>query len=235
MKRGIVHSETHSTGTGKLLRDFILGGQDGLVNVLGLILGVATATQDPKFVIIAGLSALFAESISMGAVAYTSSKAQWDYYRSERTREVYEIKKMPDEEKKEIRQIYHRKGFRGKLLDDIVKKITSNKKLWLETMMVEELRLFPDDYQNPGKIGGVVFVATVIGSVIPLMPFFFLPVFQAAVVAVCLAAVALFIGGYFKAKVTMGKWFRSGMEMVVIGVLAAVAGYIIGELLQVLV
>ena len=174
MKRGRTQrSEQHTAGTGTLLRDFILGGQDGLVNVLGLILGVATATQDRRFIIIAGLSALFAESISMGAVAYTSSKAQWDFYRSERAREKREITHIPKEERNEIRDIYQRKGFRGTLLNAIVNRITSDKKLWLETMMVEELRLFPDEYQKPAKTGGIVFAATIIGSLIPLLPYFF--------------------------------------------------------------
>src|SRR5574341_685816 len=69
------------------LADVILGGQDGLVNVLGVILGVAAATQDARIVIAAGMAATFAESISMGAVAYTSKLAEHDLYHSERERE----------------------------------------------------------------------------------------------------------------------------------------------------
>ena len=92
MKRG----GRHSKSKGEYLRDFILGGQDGLVNVLGIILGVATATMDERFIIVAGLSALFAESISMGAVAFTSSKAARDYYYAELERERLEIKKFPE-------------------------------------------------------------------------------------------------------------------------------------------
>src|SRR3989304_327092 len=107
------------------IREFILGGQDGLVNVLGLILGVATATQDVKIVLIAGISALFAESISMGAVAYTSSKAAWDFYRSMRVLEVREIIEVPKAEEREVREIYHAKGFNGRLLDQIVKRTVS--------------------------------------------------------------------------------------------------------------
>ncbi len=84
------HIEMHKAGS--LLRDFILGWQDGLVNVLGVILGVATATQNAKFVIVAGLAAAFAESISMAAVAYTSFKAEEDYYNSEVNRETLEMK-----------------------------------------------------------------------------------------------------------------------------------------------
>ena len=67
------------------LSDIILGGQDGLVNVLGVILGMAAATNDPHLVVVAGLAATFAESVSMGAVAYTSTLADADFYESERS------------------------------------------------------------------------------------------------------------------------------------------------------
>src|SRR3989338_6542222 len=111
----MVAGETHKISRGSYLRDFILGGQDGLVNVLAVILGVAVATNDIRIVIIAGLAATFGESISMAAVAYTSTKAEEDYYKSELEREKREMKEMPKEERKEIQDIYHKKGFRGNL------------------------------------------------------------------------------------------------------------------------
>src|SRR3989344_492700 len=98
------------------LRDFILGSQDGLVNVLALVLGVASATNDIRIVLIAGLAATFAESISMAAVAYTSTKAAHDYYEKEHASEWQEVKEQPEKARREIREIYHRKGFRGQLL-----------------------------------------------------------------------------------------------------------------------
>src|SRR5512134_3619712 len=84
------------------LSDIILGGQDGLVNVLGVVLGVAAATSDPHIVLVAGLAATFAESVSMGAVAYTSTMADADFYESEREREHRHIREMPHLERDEI-------------------------------------------------------------------------------------------------------------------------------------
>src|SRR3989344_5030954 len=89
------HREEHEVERGSLLRQLILGGQDGLVNVLGIILAVATATNDAKIVLIAGLAATFAESISMAAVAYTSSKAARDHYLREQELELREIRLHP--------------------------------------------------------------------------------------------------------------------------------------------
>jgi len=102
-----VHTEKHSPA-GALFKEFILEGQDGLVNVLGVILGLAAATSNAKLVIIAGLAAAFAESFSMAAVAFTSAKAEADYFASERKRELFEIENFPDTERKEIYDIYHR-------------------------------------------------------------------------------------------------------------------------------
>src|SRR5438067_11963315 len=74
-------------GIARSLRDIILGGQDGLVNVLGLVLGVAAATAQLRIIVVAGLAATFSESIAMGGVAYTSALAERDYYLAQLAKE----------------------------------------------------------------------------------------------------------------------------------------------------
>src|SRR5438445_4144452 len=108
--------EPHRVGS--WLRDIILGGQDGLVNVLGIVLGATAAGADTRIVIASALAATFAESLSMGAVAYTSRLA--DHYLSELRRELSEIRECPEEERQEVREIYRAMGFDGPLLDAIV-------------------------------------------------------------------------------------------------------------------
>src|SRR6202012_3928640 len=118
------HQEGEKHKMSNPLRDVILGGQDGLVNALGIILGVMAASNDVKILIATVLAATIAESFSMGAVAYTSALSQRDYYDSERRKEVEEVEKFPEMEKEEIRRIYQKKGFNGKTLEDIVQTIT---------------------------------------------------------------------------------------------------------------
>jgi len=229
------HKEERRKGVSRSnIRDFILGFQDGLVNTLGLVLGVATAVQSSKLVLISGLVTTFAESVSMAAVAYTSTKAAKEFYDSEFEREKKEIKEIPHFEVQEIRDIYHKKGFRGKQLEGIVKKITSNKQLWLETMMAEELKLFPEDYDKPVKSAFVVGISAVIGSLIPVLPFFFFDVKTGMVVGLLFSVLTLFAVGGVKAKVTIGDWKKSGVEMAVIGTVAALVGYVVGSLLGVI-
>ncbi len=213
------------------MRDIILGGQDGLVNVLGIVLGVAGATSDTVTVLIAGIAATFAESISMAAVAYTSMKASLDYYYSERAREKREIEERPEEERREIKEIYFKKGFRGTLLNNIVRHITKDKDVWLKTMMSEELDLSLKEISNPLGSGITVGVSAIIGSIVPLIPFFFLSVGHAMVGSLLISTITLYATGYVKAKLTIGDPIKSGVELAVIGMLAALTGYGIGILL----
>ena len=231
----MVAGETHKISRGSYLRDFILGGQDGLVNVLAIILGVATATNDIRIVLIAGLVATFGESISMAAVAYTSTKAEEDFYKSEVEREKREMREMPDEEKKEIHDIYYKKGFRGNLLNAVVNKITSNDKVWLKTMMAEELHLYEEQRGNPLKSAAIVGFAAILGSLIPLIPFAFLDIWGGITASIIVSVLFLFLVGAVKAKITIGNWIKSGIELTVIGMAAALIGYGIGSILGVVV
>ena len=214
------------------LSDVILGGQDGLVNVLGVILGVAAATGNTWVVIVAGLAATFAESVSMGAVAYTSTLADADYYESEREREYRHIQEMPKLESNEIRVIYENKGFHGGLLDKIVDTITANEDVWVAVMMAEEHQLSPKDRADALRSAFVVGFSAIIGSLIPLAPFVFLPVNTSIWVSILVAALVLFIVGFYKARQTVGHPGRSGLEMAIIGTLSALVGYAVGSLLK---
>lgn len=227
-------AERHEGISRSNIRDFILGFQDGLVNTLGLVLGVATAVQSSKIVLISGLVTTFAESVSMAAVAYTSTKAAKEFYESQLEKEKKEIEEIPQMEMQEIRDIYYKKGFKGKQLESIVKKITSDKKLWLETMMREELKLFPDDYEKPVKSSFVVGLSAVIGSLIPIIPFFLVDVKSGMIAALALSIIALFVVGSIKAKITIGNWKRSGLEMAIVGTVAALVGYFVGSLLGII-
>jgi vacuolar iron transporter family protein len=214
------------------LSDVILGGQDGLVNVLGVILGVAAATEATRVVLAGGLAAAIAESLSMAAVAYTSRRAEQALYESEVARERRHIERVPELEADEIRDIYRHKGFDGALLEQIVATITANKEVWLNVMLAEELRLEPIDTKRALRAALVVGVAALVGSLLPLVPFFLVTVTPASWAAVAIAAVALFAIGAYKSATTVGHWLTSGVEMATIGLAAAAAGWIVGLLFR---
>ena len=226
-----MHRDPHHRASS--LSDFILGAQDGLVNVLGVILGIAAATNDARIVLVAGLATTFAESISMGAVAYTTTLADADHYQSELEREYRHIQEIPKLETQEIRDIYKNKGFGGDLLERIVNTVTANKDVWVAVMMAEEHQLAPIDRKQAIRAAWIVGLSAIIGSLVPLAPFMFLSVATSMWASVVVTALVLFAIGAYKARVTIGKPMRSGIEMAAIGTISALAGYLVGIILKV--
>jgi len=222
------HAEGHRQTN--WLRDVILGGQDGLVNILGIILGVSAAGGSTTVLVVTGFAAAVTESISMGAVGYTSSVSERDYYEAERAKERREIETEPDAERAEVRALYAAKGFGGELLDQIVETITADRAQWVQTMMDEELHLQPVETRDIIRTSVVITIATLIGHLIPLVPFLFLARTPALVVAFIASAIVLFGVGAYSAITLVGDWRRSGTQMLLIGLGAALLGYLISSL-----
>jgi len=219
------------------LREIVLGGQDGLVNVLGIVLGIAVASNDLRIILAGGLVAAFAESVSMGAVAYTSTMAQHSIYEGELAREKRHLKQRPQEEKDEIRKIFQEKGFSGQLLEEAVQTITSREEVWLEEMMNAEFDLHPVGVKKAVASSLIVGFAAIAGSLIPLIPFLTVPIFKIPIstgvwLSLGISALALFAVGVYKAQTTVGDWKKSGLEMAAIGTISALVGFLIGYLFK---
>ncbi len=219
-----------------LLSDFILGSQDGIVNVLAVLLGAAASalqlgTVAPaafRVIVGVGLAATFGESISMGAVAYTSTLARRDHYLGELAREEKEMLEVPEIEREEVRTVFQRWGFEGQELEDAVRHICSKPRAWLEFMMAHELQLAPLEESQARKSAILVGVAAMFGSLITLVPFLVVPgdIVVGMYGALVLSAVTLFLIGWYKGRITVGKPYRSGTQMLVIGTVSALAGFL---------
>jgi vacuolar iron transporter family protein len=225
--------EAHPRAT--LLSDFILGSQDGLVNVLGILLGLTAAGTSTKIILIAALAALAAESISMGAVAYTSTLSRRNLYLSETRRELEEMRTVPEMEREEVRTVLREWGYEGEEVETMLKMIESKPKAWLDIMMAFELNLAEVKPEQPRNSGLIVLGATTVGSLIPVAPVL-LGVFSrvdAAIVSVIVSAIALFVIGWYEARVTMGSIWVNGPRMLLIGLASGFAGFLVGHLLGV--
>jgi VIT1/CCC1 family predicted Fe2+/Mn2+ transporter len=221
--------ERHARPT--LLSNFILGTQDGLVNVLGILLGLTAASTDIRIFFVAALAALGAESISMGAVAYTSTAARRRVYLKEANREGQEMKDVPQVELEEVRHIFRRWGYEGKELEDLTQSIAKNPKAMLEFMMSYELDLAPVDKSEARRSALIVGSSTIFGSFIPLIPYLFVGrnILTGTEVSVIFSGVALFFIGVYEAKTTVGSLWKSGLQMAAIGLTAGLAGFLIGH------
>lgn len=221
--------ESHPRPT--LLSDFILGSQDGLVNVLGILLGLVAAGTPGRIILVAALAALTAESISMGAVAYTSTLSRRNLFLSEVEREQREMREVPEAEREEVRIILRDWGFEGAEVEEMLHRIESKPKAWLEMMMAFELHLSEVAAEQPRQSGLVVLAATVLGSIIPLLPFLLgVGGTNGAIVSVVMSGGMLAGIGWYEARTTIGSPWKGAARMALIGLGAGLAGFLIGRI-----
>jgi VIT1/CCC1 family predicted Fe2+/Mn2+ transporter len=218
------------------LRDFIYGGIDGTVTTFAVVAGVAGAQLSATVVIILGVANLIADGFSMAVSNYLATRAERQERDLARSQEEREVREIPDEEREEIRQIFSLKGFAGKDLDRVVDVITSNPRLWVDTMMAEEYG-YGSGTQDPTRAAASTFVAFVIVGFIPLSAFIadgFFPSLIAApfVWSSVMTGVAFFVVGALKSRFVAQRWWLSGLETLMVGGAAAVIAYGLGSFLE---
>lgn len=235
--RKAIHAAEEEHKEGTHIGDFVFGAIDGSVTTFAVVSGVAGAALSSNIVIILGLANLLGDGISMAVGNYLSSKSEREFVQGERRREEWEIEHYPEGEREEIREIFRRKGFRGRQLERAVKTITSDKKVWVDTMMAEELGL-SEDPKSPAMKGVVTFISFVAVGSVPLIPYALGLFFDGSVkpieypLSFGMTFITFFIIGSAKTYVTGKHWFKSGMETLLVGALAAGAAYAVGFFLR---
>jgi VIT1/CCC1 family predicted Fe2+/Mn2+ transporter len=193
-------------------------------------------------VLILGFANLLADGFSMAVGNYLATKAQREYIEKARKREEWEIDNLMEQEKQEIRDIYAKKGFKEGLLDEIVRVITSRRKVWVDTMMREELGLI-EDSRLPRDTAITTFAAFNVIGVIPLLPFIAMFAIGSSVISapdaftysVIFTAVAFFLIGGVKGRVVQKPLVRSGLNTLLVGGIAAAVAFAVGYLLNLVV
>lgn len=234
-KEAISHSmEEH--GKGSHVGDFVYGAIDGSVTTFAVVSGVAGAGLSANIVVILGFANLLADGFSMAVGNYLSTRAENEFVQNERKREEWEVEHYPEGEVEEIREIYRRKGFSGRNLERVVRTITSDKKVWVDTMMSEELGM-QESRNSPFMKGVVTFVSFLVIGLIPLLSYLlsYIAASLGAIayqLSVILTGITFFLIGSAKIFVTGKHWFRSGLETLIMGSLAATIAYVVGYLLK---
>jgi VIT1/CCC1 family predicted Fe2+/Mn2+ transporter len=224
------------------LEDFVYGSTDGAVTTFAVVAGVVGASLSPSIVLILGFANLLADGFSMAIGNYLAAKSRREYIETARKREEWEIDNLVEQEKQEVRDIYAQKGFKDELLEEIVRIITSRRKVWVDTMMKEELGLI-EDMRRPLDTAATTFAAFNLVGLIPLLPFVGLlfagseavSTTAAFIYSVIFTGVAFFVVGCVKGRVVNKPLLRSGSSSVLIGGIAASVAYIVGYLLNLLV
>lgn len=224
--------EEHIVGGGRI-RSIILGLNDGLISTFTLLVGVAAATlasEGNVIVILTGIAAMVSGAISMGLGEYISSKSEYNYIKSEMKKEEAEIELFPEEEKQEVHEIFEKMGLQGDTLNSCVDTITSNKETWLNFLIGSELGL--EEPENPALGAFLTFISFVIGSFIPLSPYFLNMGFISLIISTILSFCLLGIVGAAKTKITGESKLKGAIEMLIIGFVAFVCSFGIGLWLE---
>jgi VIT1/CCC1 family predicted Fe2+/Mn2+ transporter len=216
------------------LRAAIFGMNDGLVSNLSLIFGVAGSGLDGEVVVIAGFAGLLAGAFSMGAGEYVSMKVQREVFEQLIHKEAHEIATQPEEELRELAQIYERKGIDPETAERIAADLMKDPEVALETHAREELGIdMEEGLGSPWAAAGSSFVMFSIGALVPLVPFLFTSGETAVVVSAGLSGVTLFGVGGAMTILTGRGLVLSGTRMLAIGAVAAAITYGVGTLLGV--
>lgn len=229
---GLDHAMAAGGQRAASLRDVILGGQDGLVNVLGLVLGMAAATGDTRVIVTAGLAAMMAESIAMAGVAFTATGAEGAWTRQESKRLRREVSQRAERAAADQVEDMARAGAGPAVTVAVARALELDRERWLGELDRVLGAMSPVRETRPIVAALVVGVSTVVGSAVPLLPFILLPVGTAVWLAVAAGAVVLFAVGAYRAWSVGGSLLRAGAEMAVIGLVSALAGYLIGIALR---
>ena len=211
------------------VRDFVFGFGDGINTSLGIAAGVGGADVSSNIIILAALVGMFTGAKAMAVQNYLAVKAQRELLKSEIAREEWEMENKPEVERQEIEEIYRAKGFEGKDLEMIVNKITSNKKVWLNTMLTEELKLNVEVVGNPLKSALRMFGAFLIGGILPIIPFFFAQGYLPLIIAIGISLSTSFAVGAVKSRLAQTNIIKGGLEMAGLGTGIALIGFGIGS------
>jgi len=230
MKKEILGMESWEMGGGGGVRDVVFGANDGLVSILALVAGVFGAVENSHFVLLTGIAGAIAGTVSMGAGAYISSKSEQEVTQKEQQRKGLRKKQSPEEEFDELVQFYQDQGFERSRAEAIAQRVAAKMDDTKALTIGEETGLTTEQDWPPTKAGLLTGLSFFVASLIPILPFAILPIIPAAITAGIASLIFLFFIGASKAIFTRQNWVRSGLEVLVIGTLAAAVTYIIGQL-----
>ncbi|MGH2547932.1 MAG: VIT1/CCC1 transporter family protein [Thermomicrobiales bacterium] len=210
------------------LRAGVLGANDGLVSVAGVVVGVAGATSTLSTILTAGLAALVAGSLSMAGGEYVSVSTQRETEQAALDREKEELATIPEQEEAELASIYQSRGLSEQLARQVARELTEGNAL--RAHAEAELRIDPDALTSPWQAAGASFIAFAIGGSLPIVAII-LP-FEDWRVALCVVAVivGLVITGYVSARLGGAKSQAAILRNVGVGILTMAITWAVGKL-----
>lgn len=210
------------------LRAGVLGANDGIVSVAGLVVGVAGATTNQATLLTAGVAGVIAGAVSMALGEYVSVSSQRDAEQSLIAKEKRELRDDPEIELAELTAIYEHKGLRPATARQVAKELTEHDVLGAH--LDAELNIDPDDLTSPVNAAIASAVSFTIGAALPLAAVLLPPPAWRAITTFVVVLIALAITGYVSATIGGGSRIRATLRLVIGGAVAMAATYGIGSL-----
>lgn len=217
---------------GFYMREIVFGFEDSLVSTLGVVTGVAIGSRSQFIVLLTGSVLIVVEALSMAAGSYLSSKSAQEIFEDRRKQDGSRMLQQRLSDNESFEDILRRKKFSKEQIVTVVNALTQERKLWIREVQRCEYRLAPAMSGSPIVSGVVMGIFYIFGGLFPVFPYFFLPVMQAVVPSLILTGVMLFGLGLFKARMVNGHPLKSGFEMTLVSLSAALIGYLIGRLVS---
>ncbi len=219
------HAESHFTAT-ETVRDVVIGMSDGLTVPFALAAGLSGAVATTKLVVIAGLAEIAAGSIAMGLGGYLAARTDQEHYEAEERREYREIVELPQQEEREVAEVFAGYGLTPEQSAPVVAAIRAEPKRWVDFMMKYELGLETPDPRRAVRSAATIGFSYIVGGLIPLAPYIAASTVGTGLrISVLVTLIALFLFGYVKGRLTGIDPLRGGLRTVIIGGLAAAAAF----------
>jgi vacuolar iron transporter family protein len=223
----------HRRDRGGSLRAAVFGVNDGLVSNLSLVVGVAGADPDPKFILLAGVAGLLAGSFSMAAGEYVSMTAQREMFERQIQLEREELATSPEQEREELSLLYQAKGVPADQADRMATELIKDPKAALDTMAREELGLDPEALGSPWGAAFSSLAAFAIGAILPVLPYFFISGVIGFVLSAVLSGLGLLAVGAAITLFTGRNPLFGALRMLAIGAAASAVTFAVGRLIGV--
>jgi len=211
------------------LRAGVLGANDGIVSVAGVVVGVAGATSSLREIFTAGIAATVAGAFSMAGGEYVSVSTQRDTEATALAKERRELATIPVEEERELAGLYEGRGLSPELAAHVARELTQKDALKAHAEM--ELGIDSEELTNPWAAAISSFVAFTVGAALPLLAMA-IPLDNGRVlVSVIAVAIGLFLTGYVSARLGGAPARPAVLRNVGMGVLTMAVTWLIGKLL----
>ncbi|CAD8163550.1 unnamed protein product [Paramecium pentaurelia] len=234
LKKQDSHTEKHSTG-GNYLRSSVFGGMDGMMTTFSVVTAVIGGNFGVQAVLALGVANMIGDGLSMALGDYLSTKSEQQFFKQEREREKWEVENNLEGEKKEMVELYKKKGMEQEDAEKIMNIISRHKDAFIDIMMLEELELGGAE-ENPLMNALVTFIAFILFGLVPIIPFIVAAIAGLTdgttdtlfYISIAMTILFLIILGVSKSFFSYATWWRCAAETLFVGACTASSSYLIG-------